>query len=63
MEMFLMEKYAIPPSDINNMVMMDFEFMYDKAVRETEPKQDTGDFSKLEEQIMVHGQVLAGVKI
>ena len=63
MEMFLMEKYSIPPSDINNMVLMDFEFMFDNAVREMDTKEDTGDFSKLEEQIFIHGQALAGIKV
>ena len=58
-----MEKYAIPPSDINNMVLMDFEFMYDKAVREMEPKKDTGDFSELNEQIKFHGNIVDGIKI
>ena len=56
-----MEKYGIPPSDINNMVLMDFEFYFDKAVREMEPKSDNNDFSKLEEKIMIHGKEFNGI--
>jgi len=50
MEMFLMEKYGMSPSEMNNMVLMDFEFYYDRAVSESEsqPSDDFGEMEQIE---------------
>ena len=63
MEMFLMEKYRMPPSDINNMVLMDFEFLYSRAANEGAQKEDTGDFGKLDEKLMIYGKPFDGIKV